>query len=186
MLTAISEFELGLLRSINTAVASPFLDAVMKFITFTGNAGIIWIICAVIMLCIPKTRRGGITLALALVLCLVLNNLLLKNIIARPRPFHIDPTLALIIPKPSEFSFPSGHTLTSFAAAEVIWRYCGSKYGIIAAVWALLMGLSRIYLMVHFPTDVIGGAVIGVMIGCLAVIITNIIFKKNKSKNTSL
>jgi len=180
MFAAMTEFELSLLKSLNAAVASPFLDGVMKLITATGNAGIIWMICAAVMLCIPKTRRGGITLALALVLCLVLNNLMLKNIIARPRPFHIDPSLALIIPEPSEFSFPSGHTLSSFASAEVIWRYCGKKYGIISAIWAALIGFSRLYLMVHFPTDVIGGAVIGMIIGCLAVVITNMIFKKNK------
>lgn len=171
MLSELGKLELPLLEAINSAISCPFLDAVFKIITFTGNAGIIWIICAALMLFFKKSRKCGIALSVALILSLVLNNLALKNIIARLRPFQLDESISLIIPPPSEYSFPSGHTLSSFASAFVIWFYHGHRFGIIATVWAALIGFSRIYLRVHFISDVIGGAIIGIGIGFLAVII---------------
>lgn len=171
MISALDKFELTLLGALNSALSCPFADAVFKFITFTGNAGIIWIICAVAMMFFKKSRKCGFALALALVLCLIINNLALKNIFARLRPFQVDTSISLVIPPPSEYSFPSGHSLSSFASACVIWYYNGKRFGIPAAVWASLIGFSRLYFRVHFISDVVCGAVIGVGIGFLAVLI---------------
>ncbi len=177
MLSALDKFELTLLEALSSVLSGPFADAVFKFITFTGNAGIIWIICAIVMMFFKKSRRCGFALALTLVLCLLLNNLALKNIVARLRPFQVDTSIPLVIPPPSEYSFPSGHSLSSFASACVIWYYNGKRFGVPAAVWATLIGFSRLYFRVHFISDVVCGAVIGVGIGFLAILIFKYAYK---------
>ena len=153
--------------------------------TATGNIGIIWIACAVLMLCFRKTRRTGITLAVALIFTVFLNNLTLKNLFARPRPFQVDPSIVLVIDPPGEFSFPSGHTLSSFAATTVIWHGLGKKYGIPALVWSCLIAFSRLYFRVHYVTDILGGMVIGTAVGALACLAVNIIQKKYIKKTNT-
>ncbi len=188
MFDALNAIEVEWLKSFSSAVSAPFTDVLMKIITFSGNAGALWIFIAVLMICFKKTRRAGHITLVALVLCLVLNNLCLKNIFARTRPFDFDTTISLIIPKPGEFSFPSGHTLSSFAAATVIFFKAHKKYGTVAYIWATFMGISRLYFKVHYFTDVIFGAVIGVAIGLLSIYLTAKIInelKNNKSEEQS-
>ena len=168
MFEILNHTELAWLAAIHDAFSCAFMDAVMGFITATGNIGIIWIACAVLMLCFRKTRRTGITLAVALIFTVFLNNLTLKNLFARPRPFQVDPSIVLVIDPPGEFSFPSGHTLSSFAATTVIWHGLGKKHGIPALVWSCLIAFSRLYFRVHYVTDILGGMVIGTAVGALA------------------
>lgn len=148
-------------------IHTPVLDTIMTFITSLGNSGIIWILAGVILLCIPKYRRGGVLVLLALILNLILGNLILKNLVARQRPCWINETVQLLIAVPRDYSFPSGHTMSGFAAATAIWL-TDKKLGIPAFILAALIGFSRLYLYVHFPTDVLGGAVLGIMVAFAA------------------
>ena len=148
-----------------------FLDFLMPKLTMLGNYGILWIVLALVLLCIPKTRRCGCALAIALVLALLLGNCLLKPLIARLRPFAQNPAIALLIPSPEDFSFPSGHTYSAVASALVIWQ-SNRKWGITAMVLALGIAFSRMYLMVHFLTDILGGILLGALCAFLAIQIT--------------
>lgn len=146
---------------------TPILDKTMVFLTQLGDAGIIWIAIAIILLFIKKTRKCGILMLISMALGLVIGNVLLKNSIQRPRPCWIDTRILLLIPNPTDYSFPSGHTLASFEAAIMILLH-NKKYGIVALIAAILISFSRIYLFVHFPTDILGGAIIGTAISIAA------------------
>ncbi len=153
-------------------IHSPILDQFMVAITTLGNKGIIWIIIGVIMLFFKKTRKCGIAVLLALLFSLFVCNIALKNIVARERPCWINENVPLLIPYPSDFSFPSGHSQASFAAAFAIFLN-HKRIGIGALVLAGLIAFTRLYLYVHFPTDVIAGTIIGCGLGSLANYIVN-------------
>ena len=142
-------------RYLRTDMLTPF----MKSVTFLGNGGWFWILCAVVLLAVPKTRKTGYAAALSLIFGAIVTNLLLKNIVARPRPFAEIEALIPMITKPKDFSFPSGHTTASFAVALVMLRMLPKKFGIPAVVLAALVAFSRLYLGVHYPTDVLTGFV---------------------------
>lgn len=164
MMSVITEFDFKILDLIHDKLSCGFLDLIMPKITFLGNAGLIWIIAAVIMLAVKKYRRNGGELAVSLIGCVVIGNLLLKNLVARSRPCWINDTVNMLIAVPTDYSFPSGHTMSSFAAAAVI-MHTDKRLGIAAYILASLIAFSRLYLYVHFPTDIIAGAVIGTAIG---------------------
>lgn len=139
----------------------PWLDAIMIFFSTLGNGGFVWIILGVILLIIPRTRKGGLHVLLAMAVTHLLGNVILKNVIARPRPCGVDTSVRLLIPYPSEYSFPSGHTSNGFAAAvSVFMNY--RKPGVAALLVAGIIGFSRMYLFVHYPTDILGGIVLGI------------------------
>lgn len=152
-------------RYLRTDMLTPF----MKSVTFLGNGGWFWILCAVVLLAVPKTRKTGYAVALSLIFGAIVTNLLLKNIVARPRPFAEIEALIPMITKPKDFSFPSGHTTASFAVALVMLRMLPKKFGIPAVVLAALVAFSRLYLGVHYPTDVLTGFVIALVGSMLSV-----------------
>ena len=137
------------------------LDKIMVVITHMGTKGIFLILVGVILLLFKQTRKCGLTVLIALLFSLIIGNILLKNIVARPRPCWIDETINLLISVPKDYSFPSGHTFASFAAAASIFLYY-KKAGTATLILAFLIGFSRLYLFVHFPTDVLAGAVLGI------------------------
>ncbi len=147
------------LQSLHT----PKLDVFMREITGLGDNGIFWIITGIVFLCFKKTRVMGVCVILSLGVGLLMGNLVLKNLIARERPCWIDTTIPLLVRNPKDYSFPSGHTLASFEGAVSIWLY-NRKWGAAALVLATLIGFSRLYLFVHFPSDVLGGLVLGILI----------------------
>ena len=154
------EFEI--LYAINN-LHNPILDTIMIAITSLGNAGLMWIAIAIGLLCAKKTRKCGVLMLVSLVLGLILGNGILKNLIARERPCWIDENIKLLIPNPHDFSFPSGHTLASFEAAVMIYLH-NKKWGIISLIVATLIAFSRMYLFVHFPTDILAGMILGTVI----------------------
>ncbi len=176
-------YELEILEAIHK-LQCPFLDFIIPKISFLGNAGMIWIIFAAVLLCFKKTRRCGFAVGAALIISLILDNIILKNVVARERPFTVDPSIELLIPKPTDYSFPSGHTLSSFASATAMMYYERRPYGRIALAFAFVIAFTRLYLRVHFPSDVLGGAVIGVGFGFLAIIVTQYAFKKISARRT--
>ena len=135
-----------------------FLDAVMPFISKLGDGGAIWIALTLVLMLFRKTRRTGYMLALSLVLGLL---------IGRVRPYDANPDFVLLIERLSDYSFPSGHTLASFEAAAVLLMQYRAK-AVPALVLALLIAFSRLYLYVHYPSDVLAGALLGVAFACIA------------------
>lgn len=153
--------ELEVLHAIQS-LHMDWLSPVMIVVSALGNAGMIWIAMALVMLCFRKTRRCGVLMLAAMAFSFLLGNVILKNLIARPRPFHSDTSISLLIPFPGEYSFPSGHTLNGFTAATVIFVHF-RKAGIAALLFAGLIAFSRLYLFVHYPTDIMAGVVLGVL-----------------------
>lgn len=159
----------NILLFIQEYIRNPITDPIFKFITSLGNGGFIWILCTILLLLFKKTRKIGFMCAVALLASLVLNNLILKNLIARARPYDMIQGLKILVEAPTDFSFPSGHTASSFAAATVLFLTVPKKYGILALVLAALMGFSRLYIGVHYPTDVLAGLISGVLIALVTV-----------------
>ena len=169
ILQSIQQLDGEILLQIQQHLRSDMLTPFMKSVTFLGNGGWFWILCAVVLLVIPKTRKTGCAAALSLILGAIVTNLLLKNIVARPRPFAELEALIPLITKPKDFSFPSGHTTASFAVALVMLRMLPKKFGIPAVVLAALVAFSRLYLGVHYPTDVLTGFVVALVGSTLSV-----------------
>ena len=150
--------ELKILDWLQT-IRTPIGDALMCFITSLGNVGAIWIVLAVVLIAIPKTRKSGIIVAAALIIDAVLCSGILKNVFCRIRPFDVNTAIQVLITKPRDFSFPSGHTSASFAAANALYLAKERKLFILTLVLACLIAFSRMYLYVHYPTDILGGIV---------------------------
>lgn len=161
MLSNLNGIEYNLLIQLHNAVSNSFLDAAMPYVSNLGNLGAVWIIFSVILLANRKYRNIGIMCLAALLLTTVIGEGLLKNIIQRPRPFAQFASIQPLILEPSSFSFPSGHTGSSFAAATVIARNL-KKAAVPALALAAAVALSRLYLMVHYPSDILGGIILGV------------------------
>ena len=164
-------FDLPILEWIAANLWCPFLDAIMPVITVLGDAGIFWIAVAVILLLFPKYRKIGLSMAAALLIGVLLCNVTLKPLIGRIRPYdyqleHFGKTITLLIPAQHDFSFPSGHTIASFEAAVVLLIH-NRKMGIPAMILAVLIAFSRMYLYVHYPTDVIASILLGTAIAFL-------------------
>ena len=164
-------FDLPILDWIAAYLWCPFLDAVMPVITLLGDAGIFWIAIAVVLLFFSKTRKIGVGMGAALILGLLICNCMLKPLTARIRPYdyqleHFGVTIKLLIEAQHDFSFPSGHTIASFEAATVLMIH-NKKAGIAAMVLACLIAFSRLYLYVHYPTDVITSVILGIGLGIL-------------------
>lgn len=162
MLETLTAEELDLLYQIHETIACPLLDSAMPAVTKLGDNGLLWISVAVVLLYFPRSRRTGCQMALAMALCFVFGNGLLKLLIARERPFDRDPALAraLLIEQPAEYSFPSAHTMNGFAAAMSLW-FRHSPGRMPAVAMASLIAFSRVYLRVHYPSDVAAGALLG-------------------------
>lgn len=155
---------------------SPFGDAVMPWITALGNVGILWIVTAVILLFLPKWRKAGVQMLLALGVATLIGSAVLKPLIGRIRPFEANGFKDLLISAPKDFSFPSGHTAASFAAALVLFHR-SRKLGAAAWITALLIAFSRLYLYVHYPTDVLAGAVLGCLSGAVGIWLGTFLWK---------
>ena len=174
-------FDLPILDWIQAHLQCGFLDAVMPIVTLFGEGGIFWIAWAVLMLIFPKTRKTGIAMGIALVMGVLICNVTLKPLVQRPRPYDFQAenfgvTIKLLIDAQHDFSFPSGHTIASFEAAVPLLLY-DKRMGIPAMMIALLVTFSRLYLYVHYPTDVIFSMFAGILLGLLGCAIVAIVYK---------
>ena len=174
------EWELRILDFIQS-LRTPFGDAVMPLVSKLGNTGMIWIILALVLLIIPRTRKYGIVVAAALIADVILCDGILKHLFRRIRPCDINTAVQLLIPRPKDFSFPSGHTACSVAVSTVLFlmRGRGSAKGdgreaaerVMGKLWipawilTAVIAFSRMYLYVHYPTDILGGFVTGLAAG---------------------
>lgn len=172
--------ELQILYAINN-LHNLILDKIMIAITSLGNGGIIWIALAIFLICIKKTRKCGILMLISMFLGLLIGNGIIKNCVARSRPCWIDTNIPLLIPNPKDYSFPSGHTMVSFEAAVMIILH-NKKWGTFSLILAILIAFSRMYLFVHFPTDILGGAILGTAISILVYYANKKILHSNERK----
>lgn len=170
------EFDFYILDFIRENIAGGPFDSIMIAVSSLGNVGLIWIALTAVLLCIKKYRRAGMIMAAALIIDLVICNAILKPLVARPRPFSVRPWIDIIISPPSDFSFPSGHTAASFAAASALF-FERSKLKWPSGVLAVLIAFSRLYLYVHYPTDVLGGVAVGILCGYLGTISVRYIYR---------
>lgn len=140
------------------------MDAPVRFISMLGDHGLFWIFLTLLLFLFKKTRRAALASALSMLLTLLVVNILLKPLAARIRPYEVIEGLRYIVAKESEFSFPSGHSANSLACAWVLFRMCDKRIGVPALILALLIALSRLYVGVHYPTDVLAGVAIGMLL----------------------
>lgn len=183
------DMEFSILNWIQSTFKSDFADTFMSLITKLGDAGIFWIICAVICLCFKKTRKMGLTMGLALIFGLILGNGFMKNVFFRQRPYTYEGYEAirqnLLVKELSDGSFPSGHTLASFEAATAVFIY-KKPLGTVALILAALIAFSRLYLFVHFPSDVFAGLIFGVCFAIASYLIIKVLYKKYDLENKLL
>lgn len=160
---ALLELEFSILYFIQ-GLHTPFLDRFMTAVTSLGDKGWFFIVLGIILFCFKRTRKMGAAVLLSLAAGGLIGNVVLKNLVMRDRPCWIDESVRLLIQNPKDFSFPSGHTLASFETAVSIFLY-NRKWGVPVIVLASVIALSRLYLFVHFPTDVLSGMALGIFIG---------------------
>lgn len=163
----IYEIDHSILLFIQENCRFEFLTPIMQFSSVLVNAGLLWIILCFILICFKKTRVMGLVALSSLAFCFLITNVLLKNLIARARPFDNYNDLVPLIKKPTDFSFPSGHTTASFATVGVLVRFLNKPLIAVTVIYAFLVAFSRLYLGVHYPSDVLCGMLIGICGSCL-------------------
>lgn len=163
------------------SIGSDILDRVMLSVTHMATAGIIWICLAIILFCVSKQyRKVALFMVVSLILAYFITDLIIKPMVCRIRPFE-ELGLEILVQKPTTSSFPSGHTASSFAAAAYIY-FINRRYGTILLTFATIVGISRIYLLVHWPTDVIAGAIVGVV--CAYAVYRMSVYLERAEKNS--
>lgn len=182
-------FDLGILNFLYEHVRCPFLNGFFSLITHLGDAGIFWIALAIVLIIFKKTRKTGLAMGCALILGLIFCNLTIKPLVARIRPYDLmalrGTDINILISKaPTDFSFPSGHTVASFEGASVLF-IANKKWGIPALVLASLIAFSRLYLFVHYPTDVFAGLLMGILFGILGYLIVNYFWNKLEKRKSA-
>lgn len=169
---AILNFDLSIFRFVEEHLMNSVTNGIFTFITHLGDGGWLWITLAVILLIFPKTRRCGVAIGIALLCSEFIGNQFLKQLAARPRPFLLEKWQGIfnypgLIPAPSSYSFPSGHTASSVGSAMALLFCRKDKYGWMAVILAVLIGYSRIHMHVHYPTDVLAGLICGILYGLI-------------------
>lgn len=168
--------ELPILWWIRDHLTNPLLDTVMPYVSSLARHGECWILLALILICFKKTRKAGVAMGLAMACGFLIGNIGMKNLFARIRPYDMV-EVELLVAKLHDFSFPSGHTLVSFEAATALTVY-HRKWGAAALVLASVIALSRLYLFVHYPTDVAAGLLLGVAIAMASCWVVNRLWPK--------
>lgn len=168
--TLATSIDLPILDWIQANLKSDLMDQVMPIITLFGDGGVFWMALAALLLFFPKTRKTGLGMFFAMAMGLLVCNVTLKPLIARIRPYDMKAEMGITIPLLTkamhDFSFPSGHTIASFEAATVLMK-SSKKAGIPALILAIAISFSRLYLYVHYPSDVIFSVFAGILFGIL-------------------
>lgn len=170
MIETITSIDFQILNLIQETLRCAFMDAAMAVFSYLGEAGAIWVLTGIVLLLFRKTRAAGVMLLTAVALGFLVGEVGIKNIVCRVRPFYFNTDLVMNIHAPSGYSFPSGHSCSSFAAAFVLLQRFKEKHfvrqwwvGIAAYAVAILIAFSRLYNYVHYPSDVLAGIVLGTL-----------------------
>lgn len=178
----LQSIDAGILLFIQEHMRIEALNGFWKAITFLGNGGWFWLALGIALLIPRSTRKIGLTALFSIFICFLITNVVLKNWIARPRPYVTVSGIYPLVPKPREFSFPSGHACVSFASAFIYYRMAPKKYGIAAVILAGLISFSRLYVGVHYPGDVLGGILAAFAGSMLAYYLMNRWFLRAEAK----
>ncbi len=179
MLQFIKTFDVNTIDFINNHLQYPFLNKIMAFITALGNSGLFWIVLTIALIISKKYRKIGLLAACSLLLSSIIGLKIFKPLFQRPRPFIEFSYIKPYIPKLTSYSFPSGHATIAFSVAGIIVKMVKQKiYSIPIIILACLVAISRVYLMVHYPSDVIAGIILGLICSYLVLLI----FKKIQSR----
>ena len=200
-------WDAGILLYIQEYIRSDFLNPIMKVLTHSGDKGILLIVLIIILMLIPKTRAIGIMSTISIAIEALLNNVLLKNIIARTRPYDEIEGLVNLVGRQSDYSFPSGHTGAAFAVAgamlvvalfglpiiertgEITREDASLTFKLVSVLlimYATLLAFSRMYVGVHYPTDVLCGLLLGLGTSAMAYLIYQLAIKKLHDKKTKI
>ncbi len=183
----ITKIDFMILDWIQENLHCELFDRIFPVVTFLGEKGWFFIVLAVILLCVKKTRRWGAWLATSLFLGLVFCNMLLKNVVARVRPYDQVEHITLLVDKLSDYSFPSGHTVAAFECFAVFMMMPVKKiYKVLAGILAFAIAFSRLYLYVHFPSDVLAGMLIGLLFGMMGVRIVEMILEERNAGTSGM
>lgn len=181
MIEAFDYAILDMFQQIHTDV----LTVLFRVFTWIGEGGAIWIILGMLLLVQKDQRKYGMIVLLSLILCLIFVNGVLKNAVVRPRPCWRHLEVEMLISVPTDFSFPSGHTASSLAAAVSI-AYWNRRYGIAAIALACGIAASRMYFFVHYPTDILAGAICGSLMGVLSIVIVEAVLANKRKRKYCL
>lgn len=154
-------WELDVLRWFDS-IYGPVLDPIMVGITYSATSGLVWFVLGFLMTCSRRWRRCGVSVIVSVIAAYVVVDLILKPLVCRDRPFDVS-DFDLLVPAPDSWSFPSGHTASAFAGATALLIH-SRRWGAVAMAYAILVGVSRLYLCVHWPTDVVVGAIVGIAV----------------------
>ena len=160
----IQTLDMNILLELNKYLHCGLMDKIMVSASILGDYGSIWIVITIMLLCIKRYRKAGLSLCFGLITTSLIGDVIIKFLVRRPRPFTAIHVTNMLIDKPISYSFPSGHTAASFVAAYILSRYF-EKYKVAFWILAILISYSRIYLFVHYPFDVLAGAVLGIICG---------------------
>ena len=174
----ITNLDFQILDWIQLHLIHPVLTAILTPITLLGNWAIPWFILAVTLLCMKKYRKWGILMILSLALEYVCTDIVLKAIFSRARPFTVNQAIELLISAPHSYSFPSGHTGSSFACATAMCFSKKKRLYIPALIFAALTAFSRLYFYVHFPSDVLVGMLVGILCAAITYLIARPYLKR--------
>jgi len=180
-MTVLKAFDLYILNFIYNNLHNYLMDRLMVAATSLGNMGLIWIIISAVLICIPKYRKVGILTISAVILSSFIGECLLKHLINRPRPFVDVPAVKMLIEKPLTNSFPSDHTSAAFAAATVL-SFAFKKYRKYFFTLAIIIAFSRLYLYVHYPSDIIGGIILGLISSKVVLLFSEVIKNRQGRK----
>lgn len=175
----IQNIDWTILHWIRDTLQCGILNFLMPKLTALGNGGVVWLVAAGAMAISKKYRRYGIAMLAALAAGVLIGNVCLKNLVARPRPCWLE-SVPLLIANPTDYSFPSGHTLSSVIGAAVLTK-ANRKFGFAAVPLAALIAFSRLYLYVHFPSDVLASIILGAAIGITVVSVAKAIKKRKRT-----
>lgn len=182
MIEHITQIDFAVLNYIQEHFRCGFFDFLMPFLSHIAEAGIVWIVIAIAMMFFKKSRRCGILMLISMALTLLIGEFIIKNIVCRVRPCNVNTTIEMLVKRPSSYSFPSGHTGSSFAAAMSICLNKKWYWGLTAILFAALIGFSRMYLYVHYPTDVLAGMALGMLIAVIVWAIAKKVAPKHNLK----
>ena len=171
VLSFLEQIDISILFFIQNHLRNPLFDRLFIPITHFADDGIFWILLVLVLIWAKKTRRAGMAALFSMAICYILTSMWLKDFVGRIRPYETYSSLVLLVEKDPDFSFPSGHTVISFAAALIYVRMLEKPFGIATLLLAILIGFSRLYVGIHYPSDVLGGFLLALAVSSVVYVV---------------